>query len=785
VKKFWCFLLALTAIAGFSADLVKDGQAAGVIVLSSNPTRSARFAAAELNYHIEKMTGTKLPVMDSPQAGKTNIFVGAGNGTPANDSFDRQEYLIKVSGSSIFLLGRDKEDHRSFDYRKPNTFPGIWEDIGTCYAVYDFLEMFGVRWYLPKEIGLHYAGQKNLSIGEMELRRKPSMEYRHPIWAGYSFNEDLLNDTVGGPVPKTLNQRDAVLFRLRSRIGGRQFSINHSFYSFYKRFPEKKEWFAQGYGNSKPPQMCLSSEGFFRQVVQDAQDYFDGKASPSVAGLLTKGLDCFPVFPMDNGSWCKCGKCQALVLKKATRGAGKFSNNKASNYVFDFVNRVAREVRKSHPGKLIGCGAYHDYCYPPDFKLEPNIRLVVCLHTRDVFSETTVKNDKDILDAWTGSQPHIVKNVWSYFCFPALSGKNQKVRVFPGFFAGKIDRIFREYLAANVRGTFMESSYADHDRIFILMDQLDGYLYWKLAWNRENKGDGIINEFFRNYYGPAEKPMKDMYMLIQERYTNPKYRVKASSIETVSWEYLGTKEVMKQLDGYMAQAKRLAAAEPYKSRVALYEKGIMDYMRKGHKTFVNRALQMSGSMMQADVPFLKVPSPGDPSAVNWKQAGLLKLFGGLRAEPLKEKLEVRVAHDGTYIYFCYLQKCDTSRLVRNQPLWQNDEWESYFARQQSKPYQMFGTDCRGGVEGEYNLETLKGPWNNPGKIIHEVKKDHWKVLMALKLSEIVPGGIKPGEILYYNVIRAAENQARGCWIPTFAGFHAPDRFGELYLMPGK
>ena len=44
---------------------------------------------------------------------------------------------------------------------------------------------------------------------------------------------------------------------------------------------------------------------------------------------------------------------------------------------------------------------------------------------------------------------------------------------------------------------------------------------------------------------------------------------------------------------------------------------------------------------------------------------------------------------------------------------------------------------------------------------------------------------KPGEILYYNVIRAAENKAKGCWIPTFAGFHAPDRFGELYLMPVK
>ena len=785
MKKLFVFLLILIAFSGFSADLVKDGKPVANIVLSLNPTRSARLAAAELNYHIEKMTGARLHVVTSPQNGKTNIFVGAGNGTPANDSFTRQEYLIRVKGNNIYLLGRDKQDFRSFDYQKPNTFPGVWEEIGSCYAVYDFLEMFGVRWYLPKEIGLHYFKQKNLSVKDMEIRRKPAMEYRHPIWITYAFNEDLTNETVGAPAPKILNQRDSALFRLRSRVGGRQFSINHSFYSFYKRFPNKKEWFAQGYGNGKPPQMCLTNEEFFQQIVKDARDYFDGKASPSIAGMHVKGLDCFPVFPMDNGSWCKCGNCQKLILDKATQGVGKFSNNKASNYVFNFVNRVAKEIQKSHPGKLIGTGAYHDYCYPPDFKLEKNVRLVVCLHSRNIFNRKTVLNDKTILDAWTKQQPHIAKNVWSYFCFPSLSGKQQKVRVFPGFFASHIDRIFREYLSANVQGTFMESSYADHYRIFILMDQLDGYLYWKLAWNKEYKGGDIINEFFRNYYGPAEKPMKDMYMLIQERYTNPEYRSKASSIETVSWEFLGTKEVMKQLETYMTQAKQLAKAEPYKSRVALYEKGIMDYMRKGHKTFVNRALQMSGSMMQADVPYLKAEKPGDPATVNWNKAGMLKLFGGLKAEPLKQKLEVRLAHDGTYLYLSYRHRTDTSKLITDQPLWQNDEWESYFAKQQSKPYQMFGTDALGGVEGEKNLETLKGPWNNPGKIVHIKKKESWTVLMALKLSEIVPGGIKPGEILYYNVIRANNNASVGCWIPTFAGFHAPDRFGELYLMPVK
>ena len=119
------------------------------------------------------------------------------------------------------------------------------------------------------------------------------------------------------------------------------------------------------------------------------------------------------------------------------------------------------------------------------------------------------------------------------------------------------------------------------------------------------------------------------------------------------------------------------------------------------------------------------------------------------------------------------------------PLWQNDEWESYFAKQQAIPYYMFGTDCVGGVIGVKKLGTQTSIWNDPGKIVHVKKKDSWTVLMALKLSEIVPDGIKPGEILYYNVLRTNNNKAFGCWIPTFAGFHAPDRFGELYLMPEK
>ena len=72
----------------------------------------------------------------------------------------------------------------------------------------------------------------------------------------------------------------------------------------------------------------------------------------------------------------------------------------------------------------------------------------------------------------------------------------------------------------------------------------------------------------------------------------------------------------------------------------------------------------------------------------------------------------------------------------------------------------------------------------PGNVKVTSGKNWWCAFFAVKLSDIVDGGINPGEMLYLNVIRSG-NGALGVWIPTFAGYHAPERFGEIYLEPAK
>ena len=79
--------------------------------------------------------------------------------------FQPQEYTIKFLPEAIVLIGRDKPDHGKFDYADASTFPGMFDDQATCYAVYEFLERCcNVRWYLPTELGLCCPTMKTLQV---------------------------------------------------------------------------------------------------------------------------------------------------------------------------------------------------------------------------------------------------------------------------------------------------------------------------------------------------------------------------------------------------------------------------------------------------------------------------------------------------------------------------------------------------------------------------------------------------------------------------------------------
>jgi len=603
---------AAVSAAGESAvslDLVRDGKPAATIVLAREATRSARLAAAELQYHLRKITGAALVIVDEGQRVEGNrVLVGESQATASLGvqaaQFAPQEYLIRFGPGTLVLIGRDKPDHGKFDYADAGTFPSLFDEQGTCYAVYDFLERHcQVRWYLPTELGLVCPATASLRVSGSELRRSPAMKYRY-VHIGYQIPLDLCGDTVRGAKPTpVLPWREQILFAMRHRLGGTPLAVNHSLYGYYDRFWKEAgakpgpafeqfhpEFFAQGY-QGKPPQMCYTNPGLVRQVVQDARDYFDGKGAKP--GAVAMG-DFFAVVPMDNSAYCKCPRCVARVGEKkpATRGKGEFSNDRASNYLFAFVNEVAREVKRSHPQKRIATIAYSSYAYPPtDVKLESNIWVKLCLHARNVYVPALQENDMAILRAWVAESKERPKLLWLYYCFPSLNAVSGQFRCFPGFFAHAIVRQMRVYHEAGIYGISYEPSYLAYERRSPLLDQLEYYVTWKLADDPSRDGNALIDEFFDRYYGSAAAPMKAFYERIEQTYGDPACYppgFHTHQTEEVAWKYLGTSSRMAELGRLMEQARAAAKTRAEKDRVALFDKGIWQYMRAGRNAYLQR-----------------------------------------------------------------------------------------------------------------------------------------------------------------------------------------------------
>ena len=455
--------------------------------------------------------------------------------------------------------------------------PGLFGENGTLYAVYDFLERCcGVRWYAPGQIGLVCPKTPTLVVHGIEIRRAPAMLHRwitpSPLY-------------LPGP-PQKVPERDVQLWKLRMRIGGKNFWVCHSFYGYYDRFLKTHpDWFAQGY-SGQPPQMCYTHPGFIQQVVQDARDYFDGKGIKP--GATAVG-DVFGLVPMDNMSWCKCPRCQA-ELNKAEEKNQQFNNGKASDYVFGFVNKVAREVRKTHPSKRIGALAYSDYAYyPVKEPVEPNVVVQLCLHTRNWWCPSMEANDRKVLHEWREHDPNRPLYLWLYYCFPALNARSGGFHYFPGYFAHTVVPQMKLFHDAKIEGIFMEHSSECGESY--LMDQLEFYVTLKLADDPNLDGNRLIDEFFERYYGAAAKPMKELYCLIEQTFSSPKsyppqiQRSPAHQHQTkeLAWKWLATKERMGELARLMAQAREAARTPEEKQRVELFVRGQWEYVQAGRK----------------------------------------------------------------------------------------------------------------------------------------------------------------------------------------------------------
>lgn len=578
--------------------LVDDGKPSASIVIAQNPTLSTGLAALELQYHIRKITGATLPIKtDLEDITGTRILVGQSKQTNVlgikGDDFKSLEYLIQFRPDTIILIGRDWQDteqnrkelgrdtygrtlqssRQHIDYYKATgqveqgsktiTLPGFFDDQGTCYAIYHFLEQFcGVRWYGPTELNIVFPTQKTLTVRGSEIRRSRDLKHIYALGGGWPIIKVQWNNP---------NSDELNLYWRRLRIGGEKWAGNHTIWQkTVREVFNNQEYQAKGKGGGS--QLCYTNPKLVQEVAQLARDYFDGKELKD--GFKAMG-NYFAVVPDDNYSWCECKNCRRIltISEKDKRGEGFFSNARNSYYIFHFINEVAREVRKTHPHKFIAALAYSSYAYPPKgLELEPNISVAPCLHICYGYDKRTYyENDMAIYNAWlqAGNRPLYL---WNYFHHPMEPAVIGKWNCFPCFMPDIISREIKRYYKDGIRGVFLCG----------IGQQLDYYLYTQTAFNVNTDYRQVVDEFFALYFGSASEPMKKFYYRISE--INREEGIVGTSPEK-SWAKLGTPERMKELGIYINEAVKLAGMDIEKRRIETWKKGVWEYMNTGYHQF--------------------------------------------------------------------------------------------------------------------------------------------------------------------------------------------------------
>jgi len=605
--------------------LVQHGQAKATIITAANPTPAAHLAALELQTHIRKITGAVLPMKtDRSEIAGTRILVGESAATRKlglrGAHFASQAYLIQFLPDTVVLMGCDWQDteenrqelgsstnwlslaqlRKTIDYaaatnsaasstsdKKRLTLPGFFDDQGTCYAAYDFLETFcRVRWYGPTELNIVMPKQDSLTIRGHDIRRSPAIKYREGMGGGWP----IIKVQWDNPSPDQLN-----LYWRRMRQGGEKWAGNHSFVDFDDRFlkrnPQKPELFEAEHpeyfavmkaGQRGERQLCYTNPGLIKQVAQDARDFFDGKA---LRGHQPALGDYFSIIPLDNAQWCACDACQALVKRDKHYAMGEhFSTGRASHYWFGFVNAVARELARTHPNKYISTLAYHVYAFPPeDFDVEANVAVAPCLQPRNYWAPRIKQNDMAFYKQWTGQKDRRVY-LWNYYCFPMEPAVIQKWYCFPGFNAHGHAEQIKMYHRDGVRGVFLCG----------IGEQLDFYLTMKLYDDPSLDPDALLNEFFTRYFGAAAEPMRAFYTRIEEIFNNSanypdevrQAEKQFHQTEELAWKYLGTAERMEALAGLIERAGQLAASDAEKKRVRTWREGVWNYMLEGRRKYL-------------------------------------------------------------------------------------------------------------------------------------------------------------------------------------------------------
>ncbi len=575
--------------------IVSPDQEPPVVVIGARATASEKYAAQELAWHLEKITGRKIAIIGeeaAPPEGAKVIAVGESRWTKEEDvaGLGVEQYLINVQPSRVAIVGG-----RKAAITAPNGSIHV-RDRGTLYGVYAFLEGLGVRWYRPEPWGWHIPSTTTVEVKlGKTVSPVPAFIGRQAVsttcrWDGQTPAE--LEESVVWSV----RQRTNVKTSKEAKYGGTvEAGMDHAHSRIIppaKYLEKHPEYFALvngkrgNPGTGRTPQLCLGNpelqEIFAQNVIKQA------KEKPQAISISVDPDDG----TQRERRMCACTLCLAMD--------DPANPELMSNRVFGFTNIVARKVAKEVPEAKLGLYAYSMHTEPPTLfeGLEPNIILAIA----NINSWSDWSKQLTDPESWQNNRFLNLANEWK-----KRVANPFWMREYSAYgWAGPVPmyRLLKERIAT-YRDLGVEGfDYSNRPNRGPQMLYL--YLKAQLQWNPDLDVDHELDLFYTNYYGPAAKPMKAYHERSMEAFeafgvgTGPARTTINSGARGMHLFY--TPALVEALGKDLEEAKELAKGHP------LYQRRLEGALA-GHE-FCRRVSEIMTLKLQDGVP---TPHPLSPN----------------------------------------------------------------------------------------------------------------------------------------------------------------------------
>jgi hypothetical protein len=469
------FLFCLASAHADELVLADAGQSGYRIVVPAEAAPPVRHAADELQSHLERITGVKLPIVDDRQPPSAREIVLQSPdrlkalGVAFDKPFRAEDYAIRTVGNHLVIAGGHPR--------------------GTLYGVYGLLEEhLGCRWFAPGVDRI--AKRPRLALPKIDEIRRPVLEYREPFtfdcFDGDWCARNRVNSSAG---------------RLTEKHGGKvRFGSGFFVHTFERLVPPQThfdahpEYFSlvKGKRLKEHSQLCCTNEAVIQLCIEGVRAAMRAQPDATV----------FSVSQNDWANYCECENCQAVAEAEQSQIAP----------VLALVNRVAEAVEGDFPDRAVETLAYQwTRKAPKSMRPRPNVivRLcsIECCFSHPLATCNSPANEAFRNDAAAWAKVCNRLWVWDYVtdfnCY-LLPFPNQRVRR---------DNI-RFFIRHNVTGIFEQDTYnSPHSELAAL----GGYLTAKFLWNPDYNENQAIDEFLTGYYGAAAEPIRQYINLLHDR----------------------------------------------------------------------------------------------------------------------------------------------------------------------------------------------------------------------------------------------------------------------------